>query len=74
MKMKQKIIDLHSHTYYSNCSNDNPRELIKTAIQNNIDVLGINDHNYGIGDRKDLYLNEINVPHRTFYPHWLCHS
>ena len=42
------ISDLHSHTYYSFCGRDNPEEVIKTAIDNGIDILGISDHSYGI--------------------------
>jgi histidinol phosphatase-like PHP family hydrolase len=42
------IQDLHSHTYYSFCSDDHPEDVVKTAIASNIDVLGISDHNYGI--------------------------
>ena len=43
------IQDLHSHTYYSFCGNDSPEEVIEAAIEANIEMLGINDHNYGIG-------------------------
>lgn len=56
---KCQIIDLHAHTYYSNCSEDNPRDVISVAISGGITVLGINDHNYGIGERKAQYLKEI---------------
>ena len=47
--------DLHSHTGYSFCGKDDPHELIETAIHNGISVLGISDHNYGIGRRKAEY-------------------
>lgn len=43
------IMDLHSHTYYSFCGNDSPEKVIETAIEKGIEVLGICDHNYGIG-------------------------
>ena len=56
---ERKVSDLHSHTYYSLCGRDNPHNLIKTAINNGISVLGISDHNYGIGERKRQYLAEI---------------
>ena len=49
------IADLHSHTYYSHCGRDLPETVIETAIQHKIDVLGITDHNYGIGERKREY-------------------
>ncbi len=41
--------DLHSHTYYSFCSQDKPEAVIETAIANGVTQLGICDHNYGIG-------------------------
>lgn len=43
------IQDLHSHTYYSFCGKDTPESVIETAINNGIELLGICDHNYGIG-------------------------
>ncbi len=50
------IQDLHSHSYYSFCSEDPLELVIKTAIAGKIDMLGINDHNYGVGcTRIDVY-------------------
>lgn len=49
------IQDLHSHTYYSACGRDNPETIIQAAIDGGIEVFGISDHNYGIGDRKREY-------------------
>lgn len=43
------IQDLHSHTYYSFCGNDSPEKVIEVAIAGNIEMLGITDHNCGIG-------------------------
>ena len=43
------IQDLQSHTYYSFCGKDSPESVIETAINNGIELLGICDHNYGIG-------------------------
>ena len=63
---KRKVFDIHSHTYYSNCGRDNPKDLIETAIHNGISVLGICDHNYGIGDRKEQYLQEIRGFAKTY--------
>ena len=40
--------DLHSHSYYSYCGKDSPEDIIKNAIANNIEFLGISDHYYGI--------------------------
>ena len=60
-KKHDQIIDLHSHTYYSNCSQDDPRAVIQTAIDSGVSVLGINDHNYGIASRKPEYLAEMRA-------------
>lgn len=60
-KHKQRIVDLHSHTYYSCCSRDIPENVVKTAIVNGISVLGFNDHNTGILDRHDEYKKEIRA-------------
>lgn len=55
------ISDLHSHTYYSDCGRDEPCALVKKAIGCGVAVLGITDHNYGIGSRKAEYLQEIRA-------------
>ena len=50
------IQDLHSHTYYSFCGSDTPEAVVETAIAGGIELLGITDHNYGIGNaRPDVY-------------------
>ncbi len=55
------IQDLHSHTYYSFCGADTPEEVVEAAIDGGIELLGITDHNYGVGDaRTDVYFS--NVP------------
>ena len=43
------IQDLHAHTYYSFCSEDRIEKVIETAIAGGIQLLGITDHNYGVG-------------------------
>lgn len=53
------IVDLHAHTRYSNCGQDDPEKLILKMIDCGVDVFGICDHNYGIGDREEEYLKEI---------------
>ena len=58
---KKRIVDLHSHTYYSCCSQDIPDNVVKTAIANGISVLGINDHNTGILERHEQYKREISA-------------
>lgn len=50
------IQDLHSHTYYSFCGGDRPEDVVEKAIDGGIELLGICDHNYGIGfGRHDLF-------------------
>lgn len=53
------IQDLHSHTYYSRCGRDDPELVVRTAINGGVQMLGISDHNYGIGDRKQQYFEEM---------------
>lgn len=55
----RNVFDLHSHTLFSDCGRDKPEKVISTAINNGIKILGITDHNYGIGDKKQLYLKKI---------------
>lgn len=43
------IQDLHTHTYYSFCSQDKPEKAVEAAIAGGIQMLGFCDHNYGIG-------------------------
>lgn len=52
-------IDLHSHTHYSHCGQDEPEKLILNMIEKGVETFGICDHNYGIGDREESYLKEI---------------
>lgn len=42
-----KIMDLHAHTYWSDCGKDAPTAVIDTAVAGGIELLGITDHNYG---------------------------
>lgn len=43
------IQDLHAHTFYSFCSNDKPEAVVEAAINSGVQMLGICDHNYGVG-------------------------
>ncbi len=43
------IQDLHAHTYYSFDSGDKPESVIERAIAEGVQMLGISDHNYGVG-------------------------
>ncbi len=51
--------DLHAHTYYSFDCNDTPEKVIETAIASGITLLGISDHNHGVGlARKQACYNQ----------------
>ncbi len=56
-----KIMDIHSHTFYSSCGKDAPEVIIERAIESGIEVFGISDHNYGIGERKEQYFSEMSA-------------
>ncbi len=61
------IQDIHSHTYYSFCGKDKPETLIEAAIAGGIEVLGICDHNYGIGfGRKEFYKSESEISNEDY--------
>ncbi len=47
------IQDLHSHTYYSFCGQDKPEEIVEAAIAGGIELFGITDHSYGIGNARE---------------------
>ena len=58
---EKNVFDIHSHTYYSWCGKDDPRELINVAIKNGISLFGICDHNIGIGKRKNEYIEKMRA-------------
>lgn len=64
----REISDLHSHTFYSDCGRDSVEDLVETAIQNGVTLLGITDHNYGIGERKEQYLYDIRAFAKQYEP------
>ena len=49
------LIDLHNHTLFSYDSTDTPEAVIENAINHRIDVVGITDHQFSIGDRLNEY-------------------
>ena len=57
----ETVMDLHSHTYYSHCGRDDPHAVVEAALRGGVSVLGISDHNYGIGERKAQYLAEMRA-------------
>ena len=58
-EQKTEAMDIHTHTYYSFCGKDDPHDLINKAIEHGVSLLGICDHNYGIGERKAEYLKKV---------------
>lgn len=50
--------DLHSHTYYSYCGKDSPEDIIKNAIANRLELVGISDHYYGVVMNKPGFVYE----------------
>jgi len=60
----EKIIDLHTHTTSSD-GEKNPMELIKHAIEKNVSVLGITDHDTLLGvkklNREDLVIKDSGI-------------
>lgn len=55
-----KITDIHSHTYFSACGADKHEDIIDAALKGGIEVFGICDHCYGIGDRRREYCDIIS--------------
>ena len=51
-----KIIDLHNHTNFSYDGISGINVLVENAIKNNVDVLGITDHEFSISERIDEYI------------------
>lgn len=58
------IQDLHAHTYYSFCGGDKPEQVVEAAIAGGIELLGITDHHYGIGNARTnvFYYNGEEIP------------
>ncbi len=55
----KKVFDIHTHSHYSFCGKDELEDLLEKAIEQGISLLGISDHNYGIGKRKAEYLRVV---------------
>ena len=53
------LIDLHNHTIFSYDSVDSPELVIENAIKHGIDVVGITDHQFTIGDKLSDYFMYI---------------
>lgn len=44
-------VDLHNHTIFSYDGSNTPEEIIENAIAHGIDVIGITDHQFSIGEK-----------------------
>lgn len=53
------IVDLHNHTKFSYDGSNTPEEIIENAINSGIDVIGITDHQFTIGDNLPVYYEYI---------------
>lgn len=56
------IQDLHSHTYYSFCGKDKPEKIVEAAIAGGIELFGITDHNYGVGNARGNVFEDEEIP------------
>ncbi|MBO5060405.1 MAG: PHP domain-containing protein [Clostridia bacterium] len=54
-----KIIDLHNHTNFSYDGHDSAYEVVENAARNGVDIIGITDHQFSIGDRIGEYIAEM---------------
>ena len=54
-------VDLHSHTLYSACGKDEPQALVEEMSRQGVAIIGITDHNYGIGERLEEYLRAVRA-------------
>lgn len=52
-------VDLHNHTVFSYDGSNTPDEIIENAIAHSIDVIGITDHQFSIGDKLSEYFEYI---------------
>ena len=54
-----KIHDLHNHTIFSYDGKNRPEEIVKNALANGIDVVGISDHQFTIGASFMAYADAV---------------
>ncbi len=55
------ISDLHNHTVYSYDGRNTPEEIIKNALANGIERVGISDHQFSLGNGFLAYATEITA-------------
>lgn len=54
------LMDLHNHTLFSYDSTDGVEDVIENAIRHGVDVVGITDHQFTIGNDITKYFTYIN--------------
>ena len=52
-------VDLHNHTKFSYDGSNTPEEIIENAIRHGVDVIGITDHQFSIGEDLPIYYEYI---------------
>ncbi len=52
-------VDLHNHTVFSYDGSNTPEEIIENAINCGVDVIGITDHQFSIGENLPAYYRYI---------------
>ncbi len=52
-------VDLHNHTVFSYDGSNTPEEIIENAINCGVDVIGITDHQFSIGENLPAYYRHI---------------
>ena len=52
-------VDLHNHTKFSYDGSNTPEEIIENAIRHGVDVIGITDHQFSIGENLPIYYEYI---------------
>lgn len=60
------LFDIHNHSSFSRDAVDLPEDIIKNAIDNGYDAVGITDHNYWITGRYDEYRTAITELKRKY--------
>ena len=52
-------VDLHNHTVFSYDGSNTPEEIIENAVSCGVDVIGITDHQFSIGENLPTYYRYI---------------
>lgn len=61
-----KIIDLHNHTRFSYDGHNTVLEVVENAMENGVDVIGITDHQFSIGERVKEYIAAVTAAKKMY--------